>query len=73
MTYTGHMQNGQVVFDGPVPPEGTAVRVVVAPVPPEPPKGTLLDALRNVVGKATELPVDAASNVDHYLYGAAKR
>lgn len=27
MTYTGHMQDGVVVFDGPAPPDGAAVRV----------------------------------------------
>ena len=27
MSFTGHVENGVVVFDGPAPPDGTAVRV----------------------------------------------
>lgn len=34
---------------------------------------SLFDRLRNVVGKAKDLPPDASSNIDHYLYGAPKR
>lgn len=75
MTYTGHVVNGQLVFDGPPPPEGSAVRIEVvgatdrsdAELP------TLLERLKSVVGKATGLPEDASVNIDHYLYGHPKR
>ena len=34
---------------------------------------TVSRALANFAGKAKGLPPDAARNVDHYLYGHAKR
>ena len=74
MTYTGHMHDGQLIFDGPAPPDGTTVRVELNPDPPaaEPPP-SLLEQLKNFVGQAHGLPEDAASQVDHYLYGHPKR
>ncbi len=65
MSFTGHVQNGGVVFDEPVPlPEGTVVQVeAIAP----PSKRSLLERLGDVVGKVEGLPADASQNVDHYL------
>lgn len=34
---------------------------------------SLLDILGDLVGKADGLPEDAATNVEHYLYGLPKR
>ena len=75
MSFTGHVQNGVVVFDEPVTlPEGTAVEVAVRTEPPSiPSKRSLLDRLGDVVGKAEGLPPDASQNVDHYLYEHPKK
>ena len=71
MPFDGVMVGGRVEFAGPAPlPDGTAVRVepAAAPAPP-----TLFEQLRHVIGKATDLPADAAANHDHYLYGTPKQ
>jgi len=76
MSFTGRVQNGLVVFDEPVPlPDGTAVKVEVQDSTPAPagPVKNLLDHYRSVLGAAKGLPVDAASNVDRYLYDEPKR
>ena len=78
MTLTGHVQNGVVVFDAPnTLPDGTAVQIEpLSPkssLPANAPKPSLLDRLGDVVGKVDGLPSDAASNVDHYLYGHPKK
>ena len=78
MEFVGHVQNGVVVFDGPTPPEGATVRVRSATgdqsrSTEESKPQSLLDILGDLVGKAEGLPADAATNVDHYLYGAPKR
>jgi hypothetical protein len=77
MTYRGHVQNGTVIFDDVVVlPEGVAVQVDVlhnAKEDVEEAGPTLHERLRSAIGKAEGLPVDAALNVDHYLYGQAKR
>ena len=70
MSFEGTIRGGIVVLDEtPNPlPEGTRVEVT------EQPKAkTIADVLKNVIGKAEGLPADAARQVDHYLYGAAKR
>jgi hypothetical protein len=76
MVYQAHVRNGVVVLDDPIAlPEGTAVVVEVAEqqqVRPAAPPVSLLDRLKSVVGAADGLPSDAASNVDHYLYGQPK-
>ena len=78
MTYRGHVSNGVVVLDDAVTlPEGLTVKV-------EPMEGdrdrpaaenipTLYERLQPFVGKAKGLPPDASVNLDHYLYGTAKR
>jgi len=75
MTYTGHVQNGQLVFDGPAPPEGASFRLelVSAAISEEKPAITFAERYASVIGKAENLPADAASNVDHYLYGHPKK
>jgi hypothetical protein len=80
MTFTGHVQDGKVVLTSPIPlPDGTKVRV--EPILAEPPSAdpaadaptTLWEHYKDVIGKAEGLPADAATNVDHYLYGHPKR
>jgi hypothetical protein len=81
MTFLGHVQNGVVVFETPIPiPEGTAVTVSPQATPPSeerrevdetgssPPPVRWFDGL---VG-CLDLPKDASQNVDHYLYGHPK-
>ncbi len=34
---------------------------------------TLHNRLKNVIGKAKDMPPDASVNIDHYLYGTPKR
>jgi hypothetical protein len=70
MSFSGHIQNGVVVFDQPIAlPEGTAVEVAVretfsSDTNPQP---TLWDRLKDVVGRADGLPPDASVRTDHYL------
>jgi hypothetical protein len=73
MSFTGHMQNGVVVFDEAIPlPEGTVVEVTVRASESEP-RPSLWDRLQPVVGKADGLPDDASTRVDHYLtHGSAE-
>jgi len=78
MTVQGKIKNGVVVLEnGSSLPEGThvTVRPVKKPAraakrPAKTPGGRKL--LRHA-GKATDLPADAARNIDHYLYGHAKQ
>ena len=73
MVLSGHVKNGVIVLDDPVPlTEGIAVSVEVIGDPAEAKPTTLLERLKSVVGTAQGLPSDAASNVDHYLYGQPK-
>ncbi len=68
MTRTGHISQGQVVFDKPASlPDGTPVGVELMETDDNRP--TLLERLGNVFGKAKGLPEEAAQNADHYLYG----
>jgi hypothetical protein len=80
MVYRGKVKNGMVVLEGEkAPPEGSrvSVRVVKSPArrADRSPKcqPTLYDRLKNVIGKAKDMPPDASVNIDHYLYGAPKR
>ena len=70
MTYTGHMHNGQVVFDGPPPPDGAKIQVELLPVVRTIP--TLAERLKGVIGTAVDLPPDAARNHDKYIAEAAR-
>jgi hypothetical protein len=70
MTLQGHVKNGTIVFDPPVVlPEGAAVQVEVVTAPP---RRTLAERLKNVVGIASDLPPDMADQHDHYLHGSPK-
>ena len=70
MVYHGRVKDGRIELDEAVPlPEGTAVEVVVAPGAESRHEPTLYDELKDVVGILDDLPADAATNMDHYLYG----
>jgi hypothetical protein len=76
MTLEGRIENGRVVFDGPVPLlDGTPVRVEPLPKTETAPirAPSLLEQLGNVVGAIHDLPEDLAINHDHYLYGTPKK
>ncbi len=74
----GRVHNGVVVLDNPKAlRDGT--EVAVRPIPrtdkrPRDAKGLAArTALARLAGKAKGLPPDAARNIDHYLYGHARR
>jgi hypothetical protein len=81
MSFVGHVHNGVVVFETPIPlPEGTAVTVSPQTMPaPEQrredeeaaPPQTPLKWYEGLIG-CLDLPEDASLNVDHYLYGHPK-
>jgi len=78
MVYRGCVENGVIVLEVPgALREGT--QVTVAPIRRSS-RGvkaaktpTVSPALARLAGKAKGLPPDAARNLDHYLYGHAKR
>jgi hypothetical protein len=78
MTFHGHIQNGIIVLDGGIPlPEGAEVEVQVI-VPQSQPVmddelPTLAESLKDFIGILEDLPEDAATNHDHYLYGTPKK
>lgn len=68
MSYDGVVVGGRVEFAGPVPlPDGTPVRVEPVPADDATVIPPLRERLRNVIGKATGLPADAAANHDRYI------
>ena len=78
MAYRGHVKNGMVVPDDGVKlPEGVEVRIDLvdsARREPDVEKApTLYERLKPVIGRASGLPPDASTNVDHYLYGHPRR
>lgn len=76
MTVQGKIKNGVVVLqNGAVLPEGTSVTVrpLKKPAAKGPAKAHGRRKLLRHAGKATDLPADAARNLDHYLYGHAKQ
>ncbi len=74
MVVSGHVRNGVIVLDDPIPlTEGLAVSVEIVDSQTESKPTTLLDRLKSVVGTAQGLPPDAASNIDHYLYRHPKQ
>jgi hypothetical protein len=76
MTYRGHVKNGQILLDEPVVlPEGAEVRIEVAQEPAQNGKDSpsVWDELLDLAGTVHGLPVDAAKNHDHYLYGTPKK
>jgi hypothetical protein len=77
MSFTGHIIDGKVVLPSPLPlPNGTKVTVEevtetstsISPAS----SASRLDHYRDVIGQV-ELPADAATQHDHYLYGTPKR
>ena len=40
---------------------------------PPPPGPTLADRLKDFIGSVDDLPEDASTNLDHYLYGHPKK
>jgi hypothetical protein len=84
MTIHGKIKNGRVVLEKPRAfPEGTEVEVrrakkrkaspkKTATRKPKPKPRSLADRLRNVIGKAKNLPPDASINHDYYLYGVPR-
>lgn len=76
MVYTGHVENGVILADGPLDlPEGAVVRFEIA-LASESRKDSSLtfgERFAEVMGKARSLPEDAAENHDHYLYGTPKK
>ena len=61
MSYTGHVEKGVVVFDGPLkPPEGAAVLVQ------EMKKRRVGEGLARVAGKAKGFPPDMAERHEYY-------
>ncbi|HUO09897.1 MAG TPA: hypothetical protein VM008_16455 [Phycisphaerae bacterium] len=74
MVYRGHVRNGVVVFDGPMPlPEGARVTIQPEPVAPSDVGPSLAESLGDFIGKAKGLPSDFARNHDHYIHGTRKK
>jgi len=74
MPYRRHVRNGAVVLDEAVVlPEGARVTVMVLEDNLESPTNTLYERIAPFVGKARNLPPDAAQNHDHYLHGQPRR
>lgn len=66
---TGTVENGAIRLDhAETLPEGTKVRIVV----PDP-QPSIWSKLLDVAGTVTDMPADASSQIDHYLYGHPKR
>ncbi len=76
MTYQGHIENGNIVFNEALNlPEGTEVTVSVVPRRPAPKDDvpTIYEQLKPFFGKIDGLPPDASQNIGHYLYGHPKK
>ncbi len=78
MTVVGHVENGQIVLNGPLMlPNGAKVTVSIQPensqAASEEQFPSLFERLKSVAGKAQGLPTDLAINHDHYLHGQSKR
>jgi hypothetical protein len=78
MSFTGHVLDGAVVMDEPLPlPNGTAVRVdpLATPIPSDesPKPKSLNERLKAFLAHSLDLPPDASVQHDHYLYGTPKR
>lgn len=71
MTYRGRMEHGVVVFDGPEKPaEGTIVNIEPTEAAAD---GQARQRLLKWAGAIEGLPADSSVNLDHYLYGQAKK
>ncbi len=78
MTYQGHVENGTVVLDLPVPlPEGAKVEVAVLDRRLPRDETPFLDWVLELANSIPEedvnkMPTDGSINHDHYLYGTPK-
>lgn len=71
MSYTGRVENGVVVFDGPNrPSEGATVRVEEVAAEQAQSWG---EVFKDLIGAAEGLPADLAENHDHYIHGTPRR
>lgn len=70
MVYTGRVEKGVVVFDGPHPPEGAAVRVEELSPSADAPPWT--EVFKDLIG-SVDGPEDWAENHDHYIHGAPRK
>ncbi len=76
MVYTGHVKNGVILVDGPIElPEGALINFEIASESEALTASGLTFAERfaEVMGKAQNLPEDAAESHDHYLYGTPRK
>jgi hypothetical protein len=78
MTLHGHIENGMIVLDDPLTlPDGAAVQVEIFAAQDEAAANgelpTLAETLKDFIGILEDLPDDAATNHDHYLYGTPKK
>jgi len=77
MTYIGTIQGGVIVLDGGAAlPEGTRVRVELAPGETESPDQTQVQTLGQrllkFAGTVPGLPPDFAEHHDHYVHGTPR-
>jgi hypothetical protein len=73
MVYRGHVENGVIrLEDAPTLRDGAEVEVRLI-TEGEQAIPSVCEVLKDFVGKAEGLPADASMNLDHYLYGTAKR
>jgi predicted DNA-binding antitoxin AbrB/MazE fold protein len=78
MTLHGHIENGVIVLNQQVSlPEGATVQVQIIVPPAKTTDGrelpTLAETLKDFIGVLEDLPEDAATNHDHYLYNTPKK
>ena len=81
MTVDGHVEDGHIVLDAPVPlQEGMKVRVEIVaseaiekPAQNEAELPSLYERMKPFIGSVKGLPADFAINHDHYLHGQPKR
>jgi hypothetical protein len=77
-TYKGKLENGQVVWEGLIPPDpnGTPVEVTTRPATPPvaPLNGKSADPVWSIGDDAVKTGItDLASEHDHYAYGTPKQ
>ena len=73
MVYRGRVENGLIrLEDAPPLRDGMEVEVRLL-AEAEPAIPSVCEVLKDFVGKVEGLPADASLNLDHYLYGTAKR
>ena len=74
MVYEGHIEKGVAVLGEQADiEEGTPVLIEVADEGANGAVRSLADRMSAIIGKARNLPEDAAENHDYYLYGIPKK